>query len=133
MIRYLSVVFIVCFILWQAMGFEFLTGKGSFQDESPRTIGAFIASEAGNKKINLTTYPTDFTSRDDYQYFVELNGGKVVDGSSPEVTDTLFVLCNKQPCRVINSDSWNIQMFGEAKIDTMWKKDGMDIYKLIHK
>lgn len=121
------------FIFIQSTGFDFIMGKGSFQDASARKIGAFIAKQEGKKKINLTTYPTDFTSRDCYQYFVELSGGSVVSGASPEVTDTLYVICDKQPCRVINSDSWNIQMFGKAKIDTMWNKDGMYIYKLIHR
>jgi 4-amino-4-deoxy-L-arabinose transferase-like glycosyltransferase len=120
------------FIVWQSMGFWFFAANGSFQDAQPRKIGAFIAQKIGHNKINLTTYPTDFTSRDCYQYFIELNGGKVVNGSSAEVTDTLYVLCDKQPCKVINSDSWNIQMFGKAKIDTMWNKDGIYIYKLIH-
>jgi hypothetical protein len=64
---------------------------------------------------------------------VEINGGKVVDGSSPEVTDTMYVLCDKEPCRIIKSDSWNIQMFGDAQIDTMWNVDGIAIYKLLHK
>ena len=129
----ISIIILGIFIVVQMMGFDFLTGKGSLQDANPRMIGSYIAKLAGKKKINITTYPTDFTSRDCYQYFIELYGGTVVDGSSPEVTDTLYVLCNKQPCRVINSDSWNIQMFGDAKIDTMIKKDGIYIYKLIHR
>lgn len=125
-------VFLGVFIVIQIMGYDFLTGKGAFQDANPRSVGAFIAKQENGKKINLTTYPIEFTSRDCYQYFIELNGGKVVSGSSPEVTDTLYVLCDKQPCKIINSDSWNIQMFGSAKIDTMWEKDGLSIYKLIH-
>ena len=121
------------FILWQATGYDFILGKGAFQDASPKKIGAYVAQQAGKQKINLTTYPTDFTSRDCYQYFIELNGGSVVNGSSPEVASTLYVLCDKQPCRVIHSDSWNIQMFGNAKIDTIKKIDGIAIYKLIHR
>jgi hypothetical protein len=115
------------------MGFDFIYVKGSYQDRNPALIGAFIAQQIGKEKINLTTYPTDFTSRDCYQYFIELNGGSVVSGASSEVSDTMYVLCDKKPCRVINSDSWNIQMFGNAKIDTMWTKEGISIYKLIHK
>jgi hypothetical protein len=121
------------YIYIQAPGYEFIYKKGSFQDASPRKIGAYIAEKEGAKKINLTTYPTDFTSRDCYQYFIELNGGSVVNGSSTEVTDTLYVLCDKQPCKVLKSDSWNIQMFGNAKIDTMKTIDGVTIYKLIHR
>jgi 4-amino-4-deoxy-L-arabinose transferase-like glycosyltransferase len=125
--------FIILFIALQATSYEFLWSKGQYQDANPKKVGKYIFEQMGSEKINLTTYPTDFTSRDCYQYFVELNGGKVVDGSSPEVTNTLFVICDKQPCRVIKSDSWNIQMFGEAKVDTMKMIDGIYVYKLIHK
>ncbi len=129
-----SVYFLMAvFIFWQATGFDFLGGRGSFQDVVPRRIGAFIAKDAGNNIVNLTTYPTEFTSRDCFQYFIELNGGKVVDGASTQVTDHMYVLCDKEPCRILRSDSWNIQMFGKAKIDTMWKMDGVSIYKLSHK
>jgi 4-amino-4-deoxy-L-arabinose transferase-like glycosyltransferase len=121
------------FIIWQVLAFDFLTGYGSFQDKKPREVGSFIAAQEGSKRINLATYPTDFTSRDCYQYFIELNGRSVVDGSSPEVADTMYVLCDKEPCRILNSDSWSIQMFGDAKIDTMWNRDGIAIYKLLHK
>lgn len=121
------------FVIWNVMGQDFITSNGAYQDKSPREVGSFIATQEGLKRINITTYPTDFTSRDCYQYFIELYGGSVVGGASSEVTDILYVLCDKQPCKVINSDSWNIQMFGPAKIDTMWKKGGIYVYKLVHK
>ena len=129
----LSCILLGGFIIWQVLGFDFITGYGAFQDRKPRMLGTFIAAQEGSKRINLVTYPTDFTSRDCYQYFIELNGGSVVDGSSPEVADTMYVLCDKKPCRILNSDSWSIQMFGDAKIDTMWNVEGIAIYKLLHK
>jgi hypothetical protein len=124
---------IFSFILFQVTSFTFFWSPGQFQDANPRKVGAYIAQNEGAKKINLTTYPTDFTSRDCYHYFVEMNGGNVVEGSSSEVTDTLYVICDKQPCKVLHSDSWNIQIFGDAKIDTMEKIDNIYVYKLIHK
>ena len=130
--KFISVIGILFFIVVQAQSYYFIFGAPSRQYEVPERVGKEIATAANGKRINLTTYPTDFTSRDCYQYYVELYGGSVVDGASNEVTNTLFVLCDKKPCRIINSDSWNIQMFGKAKIDTMWKKDGIYIYKLIH-
>lgn len=129
----LTAALIFAFVVLQAPSYTFIWSNGQFQDANPKKVGAYIADQMGNKKINLTTYPTDFTSRDCYQYFIELSGGQVVDGSSTEVTDTLYVLCDKQPCRVLNSDSWNVQMFGGAKIDTMKVIDGLTVYKLIHK
>lgn len=129
----ISFVLLGGFIIWQIMGFDFLTGYGAFQDKKPRELGSFIAAQERSKRINLATYPIEFTSRDCYQYFIELYGGKVVNGTSPEVTDTMYVLCDKMPCRILNSDSWNIQMFGKAKIDTMWNVDGISVYRLLHR
>jgi len=131
-ISIIGILGVVLFILIQSRSYYFLWKESSHQYELPERIGKDIAAKAGGERINLTTYPTDFTSRDCYQYYIELNGGNVIDGSSGEVANTLFVLCDKKPCRIINSDSWNIQMFGRAKIDTMWEKDGVFIYKLTH-
>ena len=128
-----SVLFILLFIIFQSFSYSFLWQKAAPQYVLPEKIGREIASKIKKEKINLATYPTDFTSRDCYQYYIELNGGSVVDGSSSEVTNTMYVLCDKKPCRIINSDSWNIQMFGNAKIDTMWTQGGIAVYKLKHK
>ena len=129
----ISIIGVVFFLFLQVNSYTFLWGEGQRQYELPERIGKQIAAKAGGNRINLTTYPTDFTSRDCYQYFIELYGGNVVDGSSAEVAPVLYVLCDKEPCRIINSDSWNVQMFGDAKIDTMWNTEGVTVYKLIHK
>jgi 4-amino-4-deoxy-L-arabinose transferase-like glycosyltransferase len=127
-----GVLVIILFIIAQAQSYYFFWKPSSRQYELPERIGKEIAKKSNGKRINLTTYPVEFTSRDCYQYYIEINGGNVVDGASNEVAQTLFVLCDKKPCRIINSDSWNIQMFGKAKIDTMWNTDNVTIYKLVH-
>lgn len=132
-LKFIGIGAILLFVLIQSQSFSFIWEKPSRQYELPEQIGKEIAIKTGGERINLTTYPTDFTSRDCYQYYIELNGGNVIDGSSNEVAQSLFVLCDKEPCRIINSDSWNIQMFGPAKIDTMEKINGINIYKLIHR
>lgn len=131
-LKLLTVVCISSFILIQSRSYYFIWNESSQQFAQPEKIGKHIAEMSKGERINLTTYPVEFTSRDCYQYYIELNGGNVVDGSSGEVAKTLFVLCDKEPCRIIKSDSWNIQMFGNAKIDTITKIDGISIYKLIH-
>ncbi len=131
-LKLLSVICISSFILVQSRSYYFIWKESSQQFAQPEKIGKQIAEMSKGERINLTTYPVEFTSRDCYQYYIELNGGNVVDGSSAEVTNILFVLCDKEPCRIIKSDSWNIQMFGKAKIDTITKTDGISIYKLIH-
>lgn len=131
-LKIVGIIIIFIFVIIQAQSYSFLWRQASRQYELPERIGKEIAVKTHGERINLTTYPVEFTSRDCYQYYIEVNGGNVVDGSSSEIAQTLFVLCDKKPCRIINSDSWNIQMFGKAKIDTMWEKDGVAIYKLIH-
>ena len=49
-----------------------------------------------------------------------------------EITQQMFVLCEHEPCKVINSPSWNISMFGHAKVDTIWTIEGVKIYRLVH-
>jgi len=112
--------------------YTFLWGKPSRQDASPIAVGKFIAKQTNGKRINLATYPVEFTSRDSYQYFIEYYGGSVVDGHSSEITDTMYVLCDRQPCKILNSQSWNIEMFGKAKIDRIFYEGGIVIYRLKH-
>ncbi|MCX6732318.1 MAG: glycosyltransferase family 39 protein [Candidatus Roizmanbacteria bacterium] len=131
-LKVIGIIVTLLFVLIQAPSYSFFWKPASRQYELPERIGKEIALKAQGERINLTTYPVEFTSRDCYQYYIEVNGGNVIDGSSSEIAKTLYVLCDKKPCRIINSDSWNIQMFGKAKIDTMWEKDGVTIYKLIH-
>ncbi|MFH0772926.1 MAG: glycosyltransferase family 39 protein [bacterium] len=131
-LKIIGIVSIILFILIQSRSYNFIWESPARQYELPERIGKEIAAKSTGERINLTTYPVEFTSRDCYQYYIELNGGNVIDGSSNEVANTLFVLCDKKPCQIINSNSWNIQMFGKARIDTMWNRDGITIYKLIH-
>lgn len=128
----LTLVFISLFFASQFSTYEFLWGKAARQDESPKIVGEFIAKQTRGKRINLATYPVEFTSRDSYQYFIEYYGGSVVDGNSAEVTDTMYVLCDRQPCKILNSQSWNIDMFGKAKIDKIFYEGGIVIYRLKH-
>ncbi|MCX6731226.1 MAG: glycosyltransferase family 39 protein [Candidatus Roizmanbacteria bacterium] len=131
-LKVVGIIITLVFVVIQAQSYSFFWKPSSRQYELPERIGKEIALKTQGERINLTTYPVEFTSRDCYQYYIEINGGNVIDGSSNEIAQTFFVLCDKKPCRIIDSDSWNIQMFGKAKIDTMWEKDGVTIYKLIH-
>jgi len=130
--RGIAIVLIGIFCVIQSSSYTFLWSAPNRQNALPERIGAQIAAAAQGERINLATYPTDFTSRDCYQYYIEINGGNVVDGSSSEVATTLYVLCDKEPCNILTTHSWNIQMFGTARIDTMWNTDGVQVYKLVH-
>jgi hypothetical protein len=45
----------------------------------------------------------------------------------------MFIICEVSDCPVLNSPSWNISMFGKAKIARIWEIEGLSIYKLVHK
>ncbi len=105
--------------------------KPSDQIKLAQTIADFLAEKIDNKPFNVATWPVEFFE-DQYLYFLELKGLIPADRSKLQITDQMFVLCNKEPCQIINSPSWNISMFGKAKIDTIWTVEGIKIYKLIH-
>ena len=57
---------------------------------------------------------------------------KQADRKKVEITEQMFVLCEREPCLIENSPSWNISMFGDAVIAETWEKEGIKIYKLVH-
>lgn len=128
----LSIALICAFIFQQATGYTFIFGAPSRQVAVPKTVGKFIADKANGTPMNMATYPTEFTSEDCFRYFIELNGGKVVERKYNEIASQMFVLCDKGECDILHTNSWNINMFGSAKIDTMWNVDDIRIFKLVH-
>jgi hypothetical protein len=103
----------------------------SNQIKHAQTVADFLAEKIGNKPFNIATWPVEFFE-DQYLYFLELKELIPADRSKLQITNQMFVLCNKEPCQVINSPSWNISMFGKAKVDTIWTVEGIKIYKLTH-
>jgi len=131
-VAFISIGALLIFTTLQWSSYSFIWAPASRQDETPKRVGAFIANQTGSQTINLATYPIEFTSRDCYQYFIEYYGGHVIDVSDPRIMDTMYVLCDKEPCHILNSHSWNINQFGKATIDTIWTVSGITIYKLKH-
>jgi len=103
----------------------------AYQIQHAQKVANFLAEKIGNRPFNIATWPVELTE-DNYLYFLELKGLMPADRTKIEITQQLFVLCNQQPCRVLESPSWNISMFGPAKIDRIWTIDNVTIYKLIH-
>lgn len=103
----------------------------SNQIQRAQTVADSLAEKIDNKPFNIATWPVEFFE-DQYLYFLELKGLIPADRSKLQITEQMFVLCNKEPCQIIDSPSWNISMFGKAKIDTIWTIEGIKIYKLIH-
>lgn len=111
--------------------YYFLFGKSYNQILHAKTVAEELAPKIGNKPFNIATWPVEF-AEDHYLYFLELKGHVPVNREKIEISDQMFVLCSQKPCRVIQSPSWNISMFGRAKIATIWDVENITIYKLVH-
>jgi hypothetical protein len=106
--------------------------KGNEQIAHSRRVAIFILKQNEGKPYNIATWPVEFTE-DNYVYFLNLYNSPPLDRRKLEIGQEMYVLCNTEPCQVINSPSWNISMFGPARIDKMWKVDHIRIYKLQHR
>jgi len=112
--------------------YYFINGPSNNQITYSKRVADSIKTKMTGPNFNFATYPTDFSSEESFIYFLELDGFKLANREKGEISNQMFVVCNKEPCTVINSPSWNISMFGKAKIDTIWRVDDLQIYKLIH-
>ncbi|MDH7476729.1 MAG: hypothetical protein QHH09_04725 [Microgenomates group bacterium] len=121
----------IFYLFFNFKEYRFLIKTKEGQIEHSRKVADFLADKIGGQPFNIATWPVDFTE-DNYVYFLLLKNLKPADRRKLEITNQMFVLCNKEPCLVTNSPSWNISMFGKAKIDKIWKFEGLKIYKLIH-
>lgn len=123
--------FFIGFIIINFQKYNFLYKPGSNQISHSQKVAEFLAPKIGSKPFNIATWPVELTE-DNYSYFLEIKGLVPADRTKVEITDQMFVLCNKKPCRILDSPSWNISMFGPAKIDKIWEVEEITIYKLIH-
>ncbi|MFA6005467.1 MAG: hypothetical protein WC775_03185 [Patescibacteria group bacterium] len=111
--------------------FKIYFSEGSRQVERAEKIAHFIAPKIKNKPFNFASWPIEY-EEDTVVYFLERAGLRPADRTKVEITEQMFVICAKEPCRIINSPSWNITMFGKSKIDTIWQINDIKVYKLIH-
>jgi len=124
------VVFIIMFALLNFQKFSFINSVAANQIGHTEIVSNFLAEKINHQPFNIATWPVEF-SEDSYLYFLELKGLRPADRQKIEITNQMFVLCNKDPCQIINSPSWNISMFGKAKITNQWKVEDVKIYKLV--
>lgn len=120
------------FIYFNISKYYFFTSEPNHQVEHSKKVATFLYEQIGNKPFNIATWPVDF-GEDTYLYFLETMGARAADRSQLEITEQMFVICAQEPCLVIDSPSWNISMFGDAKIAEEWDIEGLKIYKLVHR
>ncbi len=124
-------VFFISYLFFNAKNYYFILREGGNQIEYSKEVANFLEKQIGNKPFNIATWPVDFTE-DNFLYFLELKGLVPADRKKIEITNQMFVLCSKEPCQILDSPSWNISMFGKAKIDKIWRIRDLTIFKLIH-
>lgn len=129
--KILVFVFIIGFLFLNWEKYPYFRYKGANQIQKAKKVAEFLERKIENKKFNFATWPVDF-GEEPYLYFLELKNLKPASREKVEITNQMFVLCDQEPCQIINSPSWNISMFGKAKIDKIWKVEDLKIYKLIH-
>ncbi|QQG44572.1 MAG: glycosyltransferase family 39 protein [Candidatus Roizmanbacteria bacterium] len=129
----IPVLFLIIYIFLNAKNYYFFKNADPYwsQINQAKRVANSLSKEIGNKPFNFATWPISF-GEDNFLYFLELKGQIAANREKLEITDQMFVLCKEEPCLVINSPSWNISMFGKAKIDKIWDFEGIKIYKLIH-
>lgn len=130
--KIILILIILLYLFLNTRTYYFLNGPPNNQIAYAKRIADSIKVRMQGSNFNFATYPTDFSSEESFIYFLELEGFELADRAKGEIANQMFVVCNKKPCIVINSPSWNISMFGKAKIDTMWKVEDLQIFRLVH-
>jgi len=129
--RLVIVLFCLLYLIGNFQKFKVILSPGGNQIKAAENVAQFLSPKIGKQPFNFATWPVAF-SEDNYLYFLELYGQKVADRRQIEITNQLFVVCEKRPCPIINSPSWNISMFGKARVAKMWRYQRLLIYKLVH-
>lgn len=132
--RYGFIIYIILagFLILSVPRYDFLSGSPGNQMQHARTIANSVIPHIDNKPFNFATYPIEFTSEDTYLYYLEIAGHTAADRAAHEVAGQMVVLCDRGACDILHTRSWNIDMFGPAKIDTMWSVEGIKAFHLIH-
>ncbi len=125
------ILFFIGYIFANGQHYAFLYQKPPNQILQAKKVADFLAQKIDHKPFNIATWPVEFFE-DSYLYFLELKGIVPADRAKVQITNQMFVLCAQEPCKVLNSPSWNISMFGKAKIENIWTIEGLKIYKLVH-
>lgn len=128
--RYFVAVFLVVFLFFNYQGYYFFHFRGGRQIEYAKNVGGFLNKAIDDKPFNFAVQP-DALQEDCFLYFLELKGKVPVDRKKLEVSDQMYVVCEGL-CNPLESKSWNITMFGKAKIDKIWSFNKLTIYKLTH-
>ena len=106
-----------------------------------QNVSKFIVGKAEKNPFNLSLLTPPNTSVDlaAYTASMEKLGNKPVtiqhaeiDPEKKTVTDFLYVVCEGQQCKPLDSTRWSIKGFGNAAIIAHWGVGNTTVYKLVH-
>lgn len=127
--KYLTIFFVAGFIFLNFQKYPYFRNQPNNQIAHAEKIAEFLDQKIGNEKFNFAVQP-DGDPEDSYLYFLELKGKVPLDRKKLEVGQEMFVVCGNT-CDLMNTKSWNVNMFGEFKISNEWVVEGVKIYKLV--
>lgn len=127
----LLVIGLSTYLYFNFLNFKNYFLEGSQQIERSKKIANFISPKIGKNSYNVATWPIAF-SEEPYTYFLKINNQIPLDRKKIEIGKQMIIFCETKVCPVINSPSWNISMFGKARVAKIWKIEGLKIYKLVH-
>ena len=108
------------------------------QLQRAQNIAQEVLKIAGGEKFNFAAIAKT-NSEMGYEYFFEVNNSAPlhIDATKMKetLTDQLIVVCElpKDECAPLTNNRPEVTAFGPAEIANTWEKDGLVIYKLIHK
>lgn len=110
--------------------FNVIYKEGSAMMARAERVADFAGEKIGDQPFNIAGSPFTF-SPDPYAYFLEVDGKKAADTLKGELTEQLFVFCNKDPCTILNEGHWDIASFGIARIEEEWEIEDVRLFKVV--
>jgi hypothetical protein len=121
------------YFFFNVQGYTFFYKQPNNQiHDAERIADSIIAHLDKGKTFQTVPLPISVTDHH-IRYFLEVKNHRPFDYDSPAEPDELFVMCfYNNPCKIIGNNQWQITVFKNPKVDTMWKLDIVTIYKLVH-
>ena len=132
--KYFIIIFVLALYIFfnlKSLSYLFST-RGNNQIKKAEIIADSILRD--NPQIRFQTIALPYLETDGHiRYYLEIKGKRPLPADTLQEPLELFVLCFEKDCQVLGSPQWQIAAFKRAKVDKIWKVEGVKIYKLIHK
>lgn len=125
--------FFIFYVYSNAKNYYFISNKGNYQIKKAQSIAQSLGKNIATYPFQVVPLPSGETDGH-VRYFLEVNGFRSLEENSTEQPAELFILCFISDCYpILGNPQWQIASFKNAKIDKIWRIEGVKIYKLVHK